>query len=80
MLCDEPCQGVDVDGRGLAAQPHRLERDGASPGERVEPLRRMSAVGLFDLLAKPVHSRVRFATPVEDAARHAANRRRAGQM
>ncbi len=80
MLCDEPCHGVDVDGRGLAAQPHRLERDGASPAERVEYFWRPSPIGLLDLITEPVHSRVRFATPVEDAARHAANRRRAGQM
>ena len=43
---DEPGDGVDVHGRGLAAQPHGLQRDRAAAGERVEHLGRPAAVSL----------------------------------
>ena len=67
---DEPGNRVDVDGRGLAAQPHGLQRDGPTARERIEHLGRTAAISLTDFIAKPlkVFDILRLALPVQDAA------------
>ena len=55
-------------GRNFTAQAHRLQRDRAAPGERVQHLGRPPPVGLADLIAEPLQIRPVLPSPVQDAA------------
>ena len=53
-LQNEPGDRIDVDGRDLAAERHRLQRDRAATCERIEHPRRAATVDVANPRAKPV--------------------------
>ena len=55
-LEDQAGHGIQVAGEGLAAQPQRLQRDRAAPGERVHHQRRFLAMRRLD--QSPAHLQV----------------------
>ena len=67
-LEDEPGDRVDVHRRHLAAEPHRLQRDRASTGKRIQHLGRAAAIRLANFLPEPVEIGAVLAPPMENPA------------
>src|SRR6516162_2026447 len=65
---NEPGDRIDVDRRHLAAEAHRLQRDCAAAGERVEHLWRATVIGFTDLAPEPVEIGPALTPPMQYAA------------